>query len=353
MPNRSILTERFRRVSTPDVFRRCSNVEASLQPLPEPTQKPTVVTRAKSVPDTLLPHSTKANLLALPTEIYAEVLSHVDFAALCSFRLLCQTTRYLVSEGDIVWTWITENVNTHALTLHPAPSPPTFVYILEQHRRSQTVAGTAFTLVEYIEHEILRHTLRRANIDTDQYRQGLFGLVKIRLRENMMPSLFTIQAYLELKAETLLSSPSPDIQPGQPSSQEHAPGKETTFFLSLPAPHLHQAHKCFLFLTWLSNSILSRPSYAGAMERTMRGWLSDPLDAVNYRLYLLFGGIGALGKLVELSSYKHRRKAVEAWGRGLDPGQNVSVVVPFMCRESSVTDQRLRFRGVVTFLRSI
>ena len=316
MPKRSLLTERFRRVSTPDVFRRSSKVEPTLEPLAEPT-RPTQA-RSKSVPDTLLSHSIQAKLLTLPTELSAEILSYVGFEDLCAVRLICRTTHYLVSEGDIVRQWMNEYIDPHRLSLHPAPSPPTFVYLLEQQRRSGTVIETAHVLVEYIEHEILRHTLRRANIDTDQYRQGLFGLVKIRLREKMMPLLFTIQAYLELKAAALLS-PSSTAENDQcdKTSREH------TFFTSLQPPHLHQSHKCFLFLTWLSNQILARPSYVGTMERTMRGWLSDPLDITNYHLYFLFGGVGALAKLVQLPSYKHRRRAVEAWTRGLDPEQNV------------------------------
>ena len=185
-------------------------------------------------------------------------------------------------------------------------------------------------LVEYIEHEILRHTLRRANVYTDQYRQGLFGLVKIRLREKMTPLLFTIQRYLELKAECLLSqAPSaPEGSDGNattsPTSSSGAEKAQHAFFHSLDPKHLLQTHKCFHFLTWLSNQILSRPSYVGTMERTMRGWLSDPLDSANFRLYFLFGGnLAALRELVSLPSYKHRRKAVEGVMRQLDPGQNV------------------------------
>ena len=321
MSKRLVLTERLRRVSTPDVFRRASKVEPSLEPLAEATRP--VPARSKSVPDTLLSHSTKANLLTLPTEIYSEVLSYTKFSDLCAFRLACRTTHYLVSEGDIIRQWINEHIDSHQVFLHPPPSPPTFVYVIEQQRRSLTVTETAHVLVEYIETEILRHTLRRANIATDQYQQGRFGLVKITLREQMMPLLFTIQAFFELKAATVLS-PSHSQGPHDRSKASIGRGdNEKTLLSSLDSDHLYLAHKCFLFLTWLSNSILSRPSYVGTMERTMRGWLSDPLDMANYRLYLLFGNVGALSTLVQLPNYKHRRKAVEAWMRGLDPEQNV------------------------------
>lgn len=314
MPRRTF-TDRFRRVSTPDVFRRSSKVDpSSLQPLAEAAQRP-LPARSKSVPDTLISRSSVTTLLSLPTEIYSQILAYGDFKDVSAFGLVCRATHYLVSEGDIIRHWINEHVDTHRLFLHTPPSPPTFAYILQQQRRFLAVTNTADVLVDYIEHQILRYTLRRANINTDQYRQGLFGLVKIRLKDRMTPLLFTIQAYLELLAASHLSCPD--------DSGQLVREAEHTFFASLAPDHLLQTHKCFHFLTWLSNQILSRPSYAGTMERTMRGWLSDPLDVANFRLYLLFGNLAALRQLVQLPSYKHRRKAVEAWLRRMDPEQDV------------------------------
>ena len=177
MPKRTTLTDRFRRVSTNEIFRRSSKAEAQPEPLPEYDEERPTPIRSKTVPEPLPSQSTESSLLALPTEIHAEILSYTDYASLCAFRLASRTTHHLLSAGDIVRAWIAFHIDDHRLFLHPPPSPPTFAYVVEQRRREVTVTRTAFVLVEYIEHEILRHTLRRARIEVDMYRQGLFGLV--------------------------------------------------------------------------------------------------------------------------------------------------------------------------------
>lgn len=177
MPKRSTLTDRFRRVSTNEIFRRSSKAEAQPEPLPEYDEERPVPIRSRTVPEPLPSRSTGPSLLALPTEIHAEILSYTDYSSLCAFRLASRTTHHLLSAGDIVRSWIAFHIDDYRLFLHPSPSPPTFTYVIEQQRREVAVTQTAYVLVEYIEHEILRHTLRRARIEVDMYRQGLFGLV--------------------------------------------------------------------------------------------------------------------------------------------------------------------------------
>ena len=316
MSKRAILTERLRRVSTPDVFRRPSKVDPALEPLTE--QK--TYTRSKSVPDiSSCSTANPALLFLLPTEVLAQILKHISFADFCAFRLVCHHSSYLVYGGVIVREWAQRHVGKRQLLLQPPPSPPGFMYILEQRRRFLAVSDTANVLAEYIEHEILRHTLRRANTYSEQGKQGMFDVVKAQLKTKMVPLLLTIQHYLEnLAAHLLATSTQRQIDEGTDSSDI-----DDSIFETYGADHLLQVHKCWMFLSWLSNQILSRPSYAGTMERTMRGWLTDPLDHYDFRLFFVFGNVRAIKDLVELPSYKHRRKAVEAWMRGLDPHQNV------------------------------
>ena len=177
----------------------------------------------------------------------------------------------------------------------------------------------ATMLAEYVEREILRYTLRRLDVYPTKSRTDVFEAVKAQMRDEMIPLIFTVQHYLEHSAEALLSVlASPDHN----LSRDYAP-LERKIFESYDADHLLLAHKFWLFLSWLNSQILNRPSYVGALERTMRGWITDPLDRFEFRLFMVFGNFGAMKKLTRLGSYKHRRRVVEMWIRQLDPEQSV------------------------------
>ena len=78
-----------------------------------------------------------------------------------------------------------------------------------------------------------------------------------------------------------------------------------------------------MFVTWVNNQVLNRPSYAGTIERAVRGWLVDPLQHSHLLLILVLCNLSSVGKLINLKSFKERRRAAETEIRHMNPEDNV------------------------------
>ena len=85
---------------------------------------------------------------------------------------------------------------------------------------------------------------------------------------------------------------------------------------------LFGAHYAWLFLEWIFNSILSRPSYAGSLERTVRGWTSTPLERSSLIQVLVHGNLTAVKRLFALKDYGERQKWSMGFLRKLSPETN-------------------------------
>lgn len=108
-------------------------------------------------------------------------------------------------------------------------------------------------------------------------------------------------------------------------------GESTTFWNGMEAPErfscynreqLFSAHYCWLFLDWIFKTILSRPSYAGSIERTVRGWTSTPLDKASLTQVLVLGNLTAVKHLLRLKDYGERKKWAKNFLRSINPELN-------------------------------
>ena len=82
-------------------------------------------------------------------------------------------------------------------------------------------------------------------------------------------------------------------------------------------------HYTWLFLQWLLKTLICRPSYAGSIERTIRGWTADPLDQASLIRILIYGNLPAVKKLIRLRDYNERRKWALSFLNALDPDSTV------------------------------
>lgn len=137
----------------------------------------------------------------------------------------------------------------------------------------------------------------------------------------MTPLLFVISAYLaDIKSLVL------DLASRDDSSidyQEEVNAHTEAMLSGMPPDDLKSLHYMWLFLLWLLNTLISRPTYAGTIERTVRGWTSDPLDRTSLTRILIFGNLSTLRKLIQLRDYNSRRKWAQTFLKTLDPDETI------------------------------
>ena len=261
----------------------------------------------------------RADIFSLPTELHVQVFLELQYQDLCSFRALSTRARDLLAEGEIVRQWLFQNTDRHQLKLYLPGAESTFQHLLNQQRRSRTATVFATLLADYVEQKILRYTMQWRDEYPIETKKELLHSVTKQLGESMIPLTMTVQHYLEQSASILIeasSSSSTDYRPTYRS-------QERKIFEKHDSEHLHLAHQFWMFLIWLSDQILHRPSYAGALERTVRGWSMEPLNRFDYRLLLLFGNVNVLVKLLQAGTPKQRRKTMDSWLARLDPDRDV------------------------------
>lgn len=235
----------------------------------------------------------------------------------CSVRLVSQSANALVSKGDILRQWMFDNVDERQIHLCPPASPPTFMYVLEQQRRLSIARRLAVVYADYIEHEILRYTLRRRFPSmSDSQHRAAFQPVWDMMRDKLVPLLLLLQDYLERCRDLLLNLAEADQSPSK--LLERFRLGEQHIMQKYDPKSVLIAHKFFLFFSWVNRQILNRPSYIGSFERAVRGW-KDGLEHNDFRLCLIFGNIAFIERLLRLNSFKERCKGVAAEISDFDP----------------------------------
>lgn len=256
----------------------------------------------------------------MPTELHTQIFLDLRFSDLNSFRATSTQARSLLHSGEIIRQWILKHGNQQQLKLYPPPEDLTFQYILNQKYRTATAENLAQSLAEYIVREILRYTLRRLDVFPNRTRGEVFLTVKAQLKEKMIPLILTIQHYLTHSASILLST----VAKFGDEYHVHYRRLERAVVEGYALEELELTHKFWLFLVWLSDQLLNRPSYAGTLERTLRGWSMEALNRAEYRRFLVLGNVEGLFQLMMATSPKQRRKGIEGLMVKLDPGRNVN-----------------------------
>ncbi|KAK5125123.1 hypothetical protein LTR85_000799 [Meristemomyces frigidus] len=312
MPKAEALMQNLRRLSTPKAFRRPSKGEDSQQ-------------RDDHGNGGGKERSGKATIFTLPTELLAQILQHIPFKTLCAVRLSCSAASQLVSEGDIVRQWINVRLHPRQTELYPPPSPATFIYVVEQERRAGIVRSSAVQYTNYIERDIVRHTLRRrdASLTESQFHDA-FRPVWELIGSNLIPLLLTMQHYLEHFKDAILESCETDSPHDSRTFRHQYAARRHAILAQYDPEHLLLLYKFWLFLAWANNAMLNRPSYVGIFERAVRGWSGDPLQEYETNLIMTFGHFTVRRQMLSLKSFKERRKLVDKHVRGLDPASSVS-----------------------------
>ncbi|MCJ1226332.1 hypothetical protein MMC12_002982 [Toensbergia leucococca] len=86
---------------------------------------------------------------------------------------------------------------------------------------------------------------------------------------------------------------------------------------------LYQAHAMYKFLILVITRKLRPPTYAGKMERSLRGWRQKPATSAEMAKLVVLGGLEAVAEVVKCDSYRARRTTLDKFlSRVLPPEEH-------------------------------
>jgi hypothetical protein len=245
---------------------------------------------------------------SLPNELQLQIVTPLSMPTILNLRLVSGSFHALVSQNEswIARHHITRSIPAFAIRLYPLPDPSriNLHYLCGLWHRLYVAQKLAILIAEDTTKEIfLRDTEAKWNEFLPQH---------TRMRQRLMPLIFTIfhffEKYRELHVQHLVS--------------RGVPLRRQAFTLN-PIERqvmdiysdelLLKVHQIFPLLLSSFSRRLRPPSYAGRLERSIKGMLKDkPADEI-YATILAVGGLRQAGRFWETKGYNTRRAAVDQW----------------------------------------
>ncbi|OBT41961.1 hypothetical protein VE00_06682 [Pseudogymnoascus sp. WSF 3629] len=246
--------------------------------------------------------------LGLPNELQLQIMNTLPMPTVLNLRLVSRSFNSFISmnESPISRHHLTHSVPHYALRLYPVPDSKLFTlhYLCGLWHRLHVAAKLADLIAEHTTQEIfLRDTEAKRREFEPQHR---------RMRLRLMPLLFTMfhffEKYRELHLKHLESNGIPLRH--QPFTLNPIERQVMNMYDDQTLLQLHQVFP--LVLSSFSRR-LRPPSYAGRLERSIKGYLKDkPADEI-YATIILIGGLRQAERFWEMKGYNSRRAAVDSW----------------------------------------
>lgn len=262
----------------------------------------TEVVKQKSLPFDQL-------FLALPNELKIQIISSLPLSDILNLRLASRSWHAMISFNELPITHhhIQHHIPAYALRLYPVPADASdinFHYLCGIWHRLHVAAKLAFLICEWITKEIFLRTTESQRLE--------FKTQHERMRRRLIPLLFTVFHFFETYRTLHIRY-----------IEEHGYGLQKTPYTINPIEAqimnmyddqtLLHVHQVFPLVVSSFCRRLRPPSYAGRLERSLRGYLKDkPADEV-YATALCVGGMRRVERFWEIKGYNTRRSAVDTW----------------------------------------
>ncbi|OLN94227.1 hypothetical protein CCHL11_02900 [Colletotrichum chlorophyti] len=246
--------------------------------------------------------------LALPTELQIQIISSLPLTDVLNLRRVSRAWHAVVmlNEAPIVRYHLDCHIPAYALRLYPSTDPTTanFHHLCGLWHRLHVAAKLSFLMCEWITKEIFLRTTEAQRIE--------FAPQHERMRRRLIPLLFTVFHFFETYRRLHLQYIS-----------EHGYGLQQEPYTTNPIEvqimnmyddeTLLRVHQVFPLVISSFCRRLRPPSYAGRVERSLRGYLKEkPADEVHVAI-LCIGGLRQVERLWEIKGYNSRRGAVDTW----------------------------------------
>lgn len=246
--------------------------------------------------------------LTLPNELQAQIISPLPIHSILNLRLVSKNFHSLVTlnESPIARYHIKHSLPAYTLKLYPVPdaSQINLHYLCGIWHRLHVALKLSTMISAQATKEIFLRTTPAL--------QAEFEPQSRRMRQRLMPLVFALfhffETYRHLHVKHLTYGGTP---------LRHQPFTLNPIECEVIAMYddrtLLQVHQVFPLVISSFSRRLRPPSYAGRIERSLKGYLKDrPPDEV-YASVILIGGLRQAQRFWETKGYNIRRAAVDTW----------------------------------------
>ncbi|EPE26876.1 hypothetical protein GLAREA_02790 [Glarea lozoyensis ATCC 20868] len=246
--------------------------------------------------------------LTLPAELQAQIIAPLPIHAVLNLRLVSKTFHALVTlnESPIARYHIANSLPKYTLKLYPVPDPQ-FInlhYLCGIWHRLQVALKLSTMITQQATKELFSRTTEAARLEFEPQSQ--------RMCKRLTPLVFALfhffETYRDLHVKHLTYG-------GVPlRMQAFTLNPIETQVMAMYDDHtLLKVHQVFPLILSSISRRLRPPSYAGRIERSIKGYLKDrPADEV-YSSIVLVGGLRQAQRFWEKKGYNIRREAVDVW----------------------------------------
>jgi hypothetical protein len=250
---------------------------------------------------------------ALPNEIQVLVLCKLHWRDLLTLRATTRGFHELLHENEstIVRRHIScpdFDLPPYCLSLFPPPKPPvplSFDYVFGiTHRHA-----VAIQLAQVVA-TIARDKIYGAPNAPERYR-ALEPKCKNMVKK-LIPGLFTLFHFFESYRSIFLQRIADEGKRKAPCpTTDLMAGVEESLMETYDGPVLLEAHQIYQVLYSTFTRSLRPPSYAGTLERSLRGWHKAAASQRDMMKLLAFGGVREVKNVIRHQSYNARLAALE------------------------------------------
>lgn len=256
--------------------------------------------------------------LNLPNELQIQIIASLPLSDVLNLRVASRAWHAMVTfnELPIVRYQLEHEVPAYAKRLYPVSGTTgyTLHHLCGLWHRLHVAAKLSRRMCDWCTKEIF--------LKTTKEQVASFALQRERMYRRLIPLLFTVFHFFENYRRLNLQY-----------IHEHGYGLERTPYTLNPIEvqimnmyddrTLLQVHQVFPLVVASFCRRLRPPSYAGLVERAVRGYLREkPADEVHTAI-LCLGGLRQVLRLWEVKGYNTRRGAVDAWYNDLQEPREV------------------------------
>ncbi|KAF2868874.1 hypothetical protein BDV95DRAFT_630101 [Massariosphaeria phaeospora] len=262
-----------------------------------------------------------AAFFRLPNELHVHILTDLCISDLLVLRRTCRALNDLIATcgPSLVRYWSKHRMGSLHTQLYPPPPPngADLHYLLAMRRRHIASIRLTRQLVDFVLGDTLQQTSQRQRrVWTSVY-------------EKMIPLVFGVGYFLEEHRRAVLERDLGRIRPRSHIGYDICTtagitNQERAIFNRLDPPLRLQFYFMYCFVLQVLTRKLRTPTYAGSMEKFLRGWSEQRVCSEDIAFVLVLGGIGQIAKLLACPTYGERRRLLHTFITRLSPHESVT-----------------------------
>lgn len=258
--------------------------------------------------------------MRMPRELLAHILTELCIADLLSLRISSRALNELITAcgAPLVRFWVKEKMGTLHTRLYPAPrtNEADFHYLLAMRRRHIASVRLTRELANFVLKDTLKHTSER--------QRQMWASVY----QKMIPLVFGVGYFLEEHRRHILERDLGRIRPRSHIGYDICttpgiPNHDRMILKKLDPPLRLQFFYMYCFILQVLTRKLRPPTYAGSVEKVLRGWHGRPACAEDVAFVLVLGGVGQVAKLLAVQNYSERRRVLHNFIARLSPHESL------------------------------